>query len=118
MIGVFDSGIGGLTVARALRTAVPSARIVYFGDVARMPFGNKSPATITQYAREISGYLVGRGARLIVVACNTVSAVAAQTLRDELSIPGFDVISPAGRGAVGVAGGPRLGGVRPPRTRP
>lgn len=100
MIGVFDSGIGGLTVARALRTAVPSARIVYFGDVARMPFGNKSAATVTQYAREISGYLVARGARLIVVACNTASAVAAEALRRELSIPVFDVISPAVRAAL------------------
>jgi glutamate racemase len=109
MIGVFDSGIGGLTVARALRRAVPDARIVYFGDVARMPFGNKSAATVTQYAREIAAYLIRRGARLLVIACNTVSAVAAETLRRELSVPVFDVISPAVRAAVALPGVRRLG---------
>jgi glutamate racemase len=109
MIGVFDSGIGGLTVARALRRAVPWARILYFGDVARMPFGNKSAETVTQYAREISGYLIGRGARLLVVACNTVSAVAAGTLRRELDVPVFDVISPAVRAAIALPGVRRIG---------
>lgn len=104
MIGVFDSGIGGLTVARALRRAVPDARIVYFGDVARMPFGNKSAATVTQYAREIGAYLIRRGAKLLVVACNTASAVAAETLRRELSVPVFDVISPAVRAAIALPG--------------
>jgi glutamate racemase len=109
MIGVFDSGIGGLTVARALRRALPGARILYFGDVARMPFGNKSAATVTQYGREISHYLIGRGARLLVIACNTVSAVAAQTLRAELPVPVFDVISPAVRAALALAGVRRIG---------
>jgi glutamate racemase len=109
MIGVFDSGIGGLTVARALRRAVPDARIVYFGDVARMPFGNKSAATVTQYAREIGAYLIQRGARLLVIACNTASAVAAQTLRRELSVPVFDVIGPAVRAAVALPGVRRIG---------
>jgi glutamate racemase len=102
MIGVFDSGIGGLTVARELRRALPRARILYFGDVARMPFGNKSAATVTQYGREIAQYLIDQGARLLVVACNTVCAVAAQTLRSELDVPVFDVISPAVRAAVGL----------------
>jgi glutamate racemase len=104
MIGVFDSGIGGLTVARALQRAVPDARIVYFGDVARMPFGNKSAATVTQYSREIGAYLIRRGARLLVIACNTASSVAADTLRAELSIPVFDVISPAVRAAAALPG--------------
>jgi glutamate racemase len=109
MIGVFDSGIGGLTVARALRRALPGARILYFGDVARMPFGNKSAATVTQYGREISHYLIGRGARLLVIACNTISAVAAQTLRAELPVPVFDVISPAVRAALALPGVRRIG---------
>jgi glutamate racemase len=109
MIGVFDSGLGGLTVARALRRELPRARIVYFGDVARMPFGNKSAATVTQYAREISGYLIARGARLLVIACNTVSAVAAETLRQELALPVFDVISPAVRAATALPGVRRIG---------
>ena len=109
MIGVFDSGIGGLTVARALRRAMPGARILYFGDVARMPFGNKSATTVTQYGREISRYLIGRGARLLVIACNTVSAVAAATLRDEMEVPVFDVISPAVRAALALPGVRRIG---------
>jgi glutamate racemase len=109
MIGVFDSGIGGLTVARALRRAMPAARIVYFGDVARMPFGNKSAATVTQYSREIARYLLRRGARLIVIACNTASAVAAGTLRAELDVPVFDVISPAVRAAVALPGVRHIG---------
>jgi glutamate racemase len=109
MIGVFDSGIGGLTVVRALRRALPEANIVYFGDVARMPFGNKSAATVTQYAREIGAYLIRRGARMLVVACNTASAVAAETLRRELSVPVFDVISPAARAAVALRGVRRIG---------
>jgi glutamate racemase len=109
MIGVFDSGIGGLTVARALRRAMPRARILYFGDVARMPFGNKSAATVTQYGREISRYLIGRGARLLVIACNTVSAVAAESLRRELQVPVFDVISPAVRAATELPGVRRIG---------
>jgi glutamate racemase len=109
MIGVFDSGIGGLTVARAVRRALPRAHIVYFGDVARMPFGNKSAATVTQYGREISRYLIGRGAHLLVVACNTVSAVAAETLRREMAVPVFDVISPAVRAATALPGVHRIG---------
>jgi glutamate racemase len=109
MIGVFDSGIGGLTVARALRRAVPDARIVYFGDVARMPFGNKSAATVTEYSREIAAYLIRRGARLLVVACNTASAVAAEVLRRELRVPIFDVINPAVRAAAALPGVRRIG---------
>jgi glutamate racemase len=109
MIGVFDSGIGGLTVARSLQRAVPDARIVYFGDVARMPFGNKSAATVTQYSREIAAYLIRRGARLLVVACNTASAVAAETLRRELSVPVFDVIGPAARAAAALPRVKRIG---------
>ena len=109
MIGVFDSGIGGLTVARSLQRAVPDARIVYFGDVARMPFGNKSAATVTEYSREIAAYLIRRGARLLVIACNTASAVAAEALRRELSVPVFDVIGPAVRAATALSGVKRIG---------
>lgn len=99
MIGVFDSGIGGLTVVRALRKKLPDAHILYFGDVARMPYGNKSSATVVEYSREITGYLVSRGAKLVVIACNTASASAADILREEFSVPILDVISPAVREA-------------------
>jgi len=99
MIGVFDSGVGGLTVVRAIRRALPGARILYVGDVARMPYGNKSARTVTEYAREITRYLIRRGASVIVVACNTASAVAAPTLRREFRVPILDVIAPAARSA-------------------
>jgi glutamate racemase len=95
MIGIFDSGIGGLTVARAVRKKIPNADILYFGDVARMPYGNKSAETVTEYCREIVRYLVNRGAEMIIIACNTASAVAAKKLRREFNIPIFDVIEPA-----------------------
>jgi len=99
MIGVFDSGIGGLTVVRTLRKKFPGSRILYVGDVARMPYGNKSAATVIEYSREITRYLVRRGAKLVVVACNTASALAADALREEFPVPILDVISPAVREA-------------------
>ena len=99
MIGVFDSGIGGLTVVRALRKKLPKARILYVGDVARMPYGNKSAGTVSEYSREIVRYLLRRGCKLIVIACNTASALAADSLREEFSVPILDVIMPASRAA-------------------
>jgi len=99
MIGVFDSGIGGLTVVRALRKKLPKARILYVGDVARMPYGNKSAATVVEYSREITRFLMRRGCKLIVIACNTASALAADALREEFSVPILDVITPAVREA-------------------
>jgi len=101
MIGVFDSGIGGLTVVRALRKELPGVRILYVGDLARLPYGNKSPAMVLQYAREITRYLVRRGAKLIVIACNTASTVA-PALRREFKVPIIDVIRPAARTALRV----------------
>lgn len=99
MIGVFDSGIGGLTVVKTLRKKFPTAKILYLGDVARMPYGNKSAATVIEYSREISRYLINSGAKLIVIACNTASALAASTLREEFAVPIVDVITPAVREA-------------------
>ena len=81
MIGVFDSGIGGLTVVRALMAALPTYDIVYLGDTARTPYGNKSPATVLAYAMEDAAFLIQQGARLIVMACNTVSSVAPEAVR-------------------------------------
>jgi glutamate racemase len=97
MIGVFDSGIGGLTVVRALRKKLPRAHILYVGDVARMPYGNKSAATVIEYSHEIVRYLLSRGAKLIVIACNTASALAADSLREDFAVPILDVITPAVR---------------------
>ncbi len=95
MIGVFDSGIGGLTVARALQQRLPDYDMVYFGDTARTPYGTKSPETVIQYAVEDAEFLVQKGARLLVIGCNTASSVATETLRKHFSIPIFEVISPA-----------------------
>ena len=75
-IGVFDSGIGGLTVAREIMRNLPSEKIVYFGDTARLPYGSKSKETIIRYSRQIVRFLQSRGVKAIVVACNTASALA------------------------------------------
>lgn len=79
-VGVFDSGVGGLTVAAALRRHLPAERLLYLGDIARLPYGTKSPETVARYACNAAGFLVGRGIKMLVVACNTASAHALSTL--------------------------------------
>lgn len=107
-IGVFDSGLGGLTVVREIRRRLPSERILYLGDNARVPYGTRSPETIERYARNCSDFLLSQGLKLLVVACNTVSAVALPTIREMTSIPVLGVIS-AGARAVTLEGSPRVG---------
>lgn len=99
-IGVFDSGVGGLTVVRAIAARLPREDIVYLGDTARVPYGTKSPATVIRYARACAGMLVKRGVKLLVVACNTASSCAIETLREDLDIPVLGVIEPGARAAV------------------
>ena len=99
-IGVFDSGIGGLTVAAALRELLPCERIFYVGDTARVPYGGKSAATIERYSLEISRMLTEEGAKLIVVACNTASALAMAELEAKLDVPVVGVIRPGAVAAV------------------
>lgn len=99
-IGVFDSGIGGLTVVAALRKALPSERILYVGDTARVPYGGKSPETVKRYAREISELLLGDGASMIVVACNTASALAVPELAPICPVPMVGVLEPGAAAAV------------------
>jgi glutamate racemase len=98
-LGVFDSGLGGLTVVRALRAALPHEDIVYLGDTARVPYGTKGPNTVTRYALACASHLVLRGVKAIVIACNTVSAVAPERLRVELDLPVLGVIEPGARAA-------------------
>lgn len=98
-LGVFDSGLGGLTVVRALRAALPHEDIVYLGDTARVPYGTKGPATVTRYAIGCANTLVRRGVKAIVIACNTVSAVAPERLRADLDLPVLGVIEPGARAA-------------------
>ena len=99
-IGVFDSGIGGLTVVAQLRRALPSERILYVGDTARVPYGGKSAETVTRYSREISDLLVEEGAKLIVVACNTASALAVPELAGAYELPMIGVLEPGAAAAV------------------
>jgi glutamate racemase len=108
-LGVFDSGLGGLTVVRALREACPGEDIVYLGDTARVPYGTRSPETVIRYALGCSRVLVARGVKAIVVACNTVSAVALDMMRVELDLPVLGVILPGARAAVEAAAGRPVG---------
>ena len=86
-IGVFDSGIGGLTVAREIMSQLPDEKIIYFGDTARLPYGNKSQETIIRYSQQIRRFLESKGVKAIVVACNTASAYALETLCEEAKVP-------------------------------
>jgi glutamate racemase len=108
-IGVFDSGIGGLTVVAALTKALPDERILYFGDTARVPYGPKSPETVRRYATEISTWLLGEGVKAIVVACNTATAHALPELQASLPVPVVGVIAPGARAAVERAHGDVIG---------
>ena len=108
-IGIFDSGLGGLTVTRAIFDRLPNEHLLYLGDTARVPYGTRSPETIMRYARGCAGHLTRRGIKLLVVACNTVSAVALDMLRVELDIPVLGVIEPGARAAVGASRSGRIG---------
>src|SRR6266404_6326909 len=99
-IGVFDSGIGGLTVVKALRDLLPSESIFYLGDTARVPYGPKSPETVQRYAVELAGILTRKNAKALVVACNTVSSVALPLLTRKFSVPVIGVIEPGARAAL------------------
>ena len=99
-IGVFDSGMGGLTVVREMIAQLPNESIIYFGDTARVPYGPKSPDTVLRYSREITSYLVAQGVKALVVACNTATAHALPALREEFDIPIVGVIEPGARAAV------------------
>jgi glutamate racemase len=100
-IGIFDSGVGGLTVYRALHEHLPNERFVYLGDTARVPYGTKSLATVERYAVENAQFLAARGIKLLVVACNTASALALPAIRKALNIEVVGVIGPGARAAVG-----------------
>ena len=91
-VGVFDSGVGGLTVAREIMRNLPSEKIVYFGDTARVPYGSKSKETVTRYSRQIIRFLMEQKVKAIVIACNTASAFALETVRHEFPLPVIGVI--------------------------
>ena len=108
-IGVFDSGIGGLTVVRELMRQLPHESLVYFGDTARVPYGNKSPETVRRYSREILAFLLSRDVKLVVVACNTASAHALEDLRHAAPVTVEGVIEPGARAAVAATRSKRIG---------
>ncbi|MGQ9499031.1 MAG: glutamate racemase [Dissulfurimicrobium sp.] len=95
IIGVFDSGVGGLTVVRELRHMLPHRRLVYFGDTARTPYGAKSAETLIRYAIEDAKFLIDQGAGLIVIACHSAASVATDVLRKKLNVPVLEVITPS-----------------------
>jgi glutamate racemase len=109
MIGVFDSGVGGLTVLKALRHAMPHKDFLYLGDTARVPYGRKPPEMVRGFAREITGFLVGRGVEAIVVACNTATSVALSDLQREFDLPISGVIEPGVEAAVRATRSDRVG---------
>jgi glutamate racemase len=108
-IGIFDSGIGGLTVARAIYERLPGESTIYFGDTARVPYGPKSPETVRRYSREILQWLLGQGVKAVVIACNTSTAHALSVLREESPVPVIGVIEPGARAAVAATGGGPVG---------
>ncbi len=108
-IGVFDSGIGGLTVVKELNTFLPRESIVYFGDTARVPYGTKSNSTVIEYALQDAGFLMKKNVKMIVVACNTVSSVALDVLREKFDVPIVGMINPGAKAALSSTKNKRIG---------
>ena len=107
-IGIFDSGVGGLTVYRALHERLPAEHFLYLGDTARVPYGTKSLSTVERYALENSKFLAALGIKLLVVACNTASALALPAIREAVDVPVVGVIGPGARAATRTAGGKKV----------
>lgn len=108
-IGIFDSGVGGLTVYRALHERLPDEHFVYLGDTARVPYGTKSLSTVERYGIENAKFLEAHGIKLLVVACNTASALALPAIRNAVAVPVIGVIEPGARAAIAVAAGKKIG---------
>ena len=108
-IGVFDSGVGGLTVAREIMRQIPNERIVYFGDTARMPYGSKSKDNIIKFSRQIIRFLQTENVKAIVIACNTASALALDEMQQEFDLPILGVVKPGAKVAVETTANKRIG---------
>lgn len=108
-VGVFDSGVGGLTVAREIMRQIPNEKIIYFGDTARVPYGSKSKETITRYSRQIVHFLQEQHVKAIVAACNTASAFALDDMENEIDIPIIGVVKPGAKVAAEATGNGRIG---------
>lgn len=108
-IGVFDSGVGGLTVAREIMAQTPNEKIIYFGDTARVPYGSKSKDTVTKYTRQIIRFLTTHDVKALVIACNTMSANALEEVEKDIDIPIIGVVKPGARVAARVTTNKRIG---------
>ncbi len=108
-IGVFDSGVGGLTVAKEIMSALPGESVVYYGDTARVPYGTKSPETIIAYSRQIAKFLMSQKVKAMVVACNTISALALETIKQEFDVPFIGVVKPGAKAAAQTTKNKRIG---------
>ena len=108
-IGVFDSGVGGLTVVREITRQLPNESIIYFGDTARVPYGNKSKETVTTYSRQIVNFLIKNNVKAIVIACNKASAFALETIKNEIDIPIIGVVKPGAKTAYLTTKNKRIG---------
>lgn len=108
-IGVFDSGVGGLTVASEIMKQLPNERIIYFGDTARVPYGNKSKKTIIKYSKQIVNFLLEKNVKAIVIACNTASALALEEIKAQVSIPVIGVVEPGAKTAASVTKNNNMG---------
>jgi len=115
-IGIFDSGIGGLTVVKEVIRQLPSENIIYLGDTARVPYGTKSSKTVITYSQSNSKFLISKGIKLLVIACNTASAVAIQSLRWDLDISVLGVLEPGARKAVNTTNNNKVGVIGTPST--
>lgn len=109
MIGIFDSGVGGMTVARAIEQLCPGYPLIYFGDIARTPYGSKSPETIRNYSINNTDFLLEHGAELIVIACNSAASTARTILHEHTTVPILDVITPAVNRATKISKNGRIG---------
>ncbi len=108
-IGIFDSGVGGLTVVKSVQKYLPREDIIYFGDTARVPYGNKSRSTVTRFSREIMDFMIKKRVKMVIVACNTASSFSLGALRKHYNIPVIGVISPGAREAVSLSLKKRIG---------
>ena len=115
-IGVFDSGVGGLTVVRALMERLPFENIIYFGDTARVPYGVKSVETICRFACEITDFLLKSGVKILIVACNTMAAVAREVITDLSSVPVLNVIEAGASAAISATRRKYIGVIGTPAT--
>jgi glutamate racemase len=109
MIGIFDSSIGGLTIARAAEQLLPDHSLLYLGDIARLPYDRQDPATIVKYSIENTKFLVDNGAKVIIIGCNSAASIATETIRQTFDVPVFEIIHPTVQKAVEVSHNERIG---------